>query len=251
MEYLKKIKELRESKGFSQLQLAKAIGLTPTGYNLIESGKRGLDIERLKKIAEALSVNINYFLTDEKTIDYLEMNEIYEVLKLFKEDICLEVEWGLQGFYDDISKKNEELKNFIYFKLSENEIEKYFEIFPNNITNETIETLYPGKTLSELTKNEKLDLIYIDVHFQKELYLALENDSKKNRLIEIKKQIARDFKRFIKEHKGFNLLLKHKFISDERIDETINNIIFSIFPYLGNTIISKKTREKKNRETNT
>jgi transcriptional regulator with XRE-family HTH domain len=66
----KKIKEVREIKGWSQKKLANAIGFeSSTAISLIESGDRRVAIEDLEKIASVLSRNIGYFLGQENKID--------------------------------------------------------------------------------------------------------------------------------------------------------------------------------------
>lgn len=63
----KKIKEARKNKGWSQRQLAKAIGFeTSTAISLIETGERKVTIEDLEKIAEVLHKTIRYFLGEEE-----------------------------------------------------------------------------------------------------------------------------------------------------------------------------------------
>ena len=54
----KKIKSLRERRGWSQQELADRLGYeSDTAIHLIEKGKRGLSIEKLKKVALIFEVS--------------------------------------------------------------------------------------------------------------------------------------------------------------------------------------------------
>lgn len=69
-----KIREAREEAGMSQQELAEKIGFkTGTGISLIELGDRGIAIEGLEKIADALQKDIKFFLgreTDKVDIQF-------------------------------------------------------------------------------------------------------------------------------------------------------------------------------------
>lgn len=79
-----KIRQQREAKGMTQLELAQKIGYTTTGaVSLIESGKRDISIDKVREIAKALDVTPHWLMgwsdspleikTDlELTIDELE-----------------------------------------------------------------------------------------------------------------------------------------------------------------------------------
>ena len=79
-----RIRQQREAKGITQLELARRIGYTTTGaISLIESGKRDLSLDKVREIAKALDVTPHWLMgwsdspleikTDlELTIDELE-----------------------------------------------------------------------------------------------------------------------------------------------------------------------------------
>lgn len=79
-----RIRQQREAKGMTQLELARKIGYTTTGaISLIESGKRDISIDKVREIATALDVTPHWLMgwadspleikTDlELTIDELE-----------------------------------------------------------------------------------------------------------------------------------------------------------------------------------
>lgn len=56
MNITKKIRELRENKGMSQAELAKAAGLSTTYISLMESGKKSPTLKSLEKISTALDI---------------------------------------------------------------------------------------------------------------------------------------------------------------------------------------------------
>ncbi len=53
------IRELRESKGLMQKELARIVGVSPSTFNQYETGKRQPDISTLQLIARALDVTID------------------------------------------------------------------------------------------------------------------------------------------------------------------------------------------------
>lgn len=58
MELTEKIRVLRELKEMSQAELADKIHMSTEGYAKIERGERGLDIQRLTQIANALNISV-------------------------------------------------------------------------------------------------------------------------------------------------------------------------------------------------
>jgi transcriptional regulator with XRE-family HTH domain len=55
----KRIKRFREKADLSQEELAVKVRLTQTSISLIETGKRGVSIATLQKIANALGVKVS------------------------------------------------------------------------------------------------------------------------------------------------------------------------------------------------
>lgn len=53
------VKQLRESRGWSQSQLAEEVGVSQTCISYIEAGTKSPTIKILKKIAETLDVSID------------------------------------------------------------------------------------------------------------------------------------------------------------------------------------------------
>lgn len=93
----KKIRERRLICGLSQADLAKKAGISPQQIQKYETGVTRATIDKLYELAEALSVDISYFLTnisenaaelhcEKKTFDYDNSNvDGEEILKFVKE----------------------------------------------------------------------------------------------------------------------------------------------------------------------
>ena len=60
--------QFRQNAGLSQVKLAKAIGMLPCEYNLIENGKKGglMNSRLIVKLVEALGVEVKDFVYAEK-----------------------------------------------------------------------------------------------------------------------------------------------------------------------------------------
>jgi DNA-binding XRE family transcriptional regulator len=56
---MEKIKKLRIARGFSQLEIAKTIGVARSTYTAIEAGKQELSLEEAKKLATLFGVSID------------------------------------------------------------------------------------------------------------------------------------------------------------------------------------------------
>lgn len=62
-----RIKELREAKGWTQVDLAEHSGVNQGTISRIESGKTGgIDFENLEALADALGVDAGYLIVHEK-----------------------------------------------------------------------------------------------------------------------------------------------------------------------------------------
>lgn len=59
------IELVRKRKGVTKTHIAKKCGKTPTWYTDISNGKRGMSVEALEQIADALEVDVKVFF-DEK-----------------------------------------------------------------------------------------------------------------------------------------------------------------------------------------
>ena len=63
-----RLKELRESKGLTQKEVAEIIGYSEISYARYENGKREPDISTLCKLAEYFNVTVDYLIGRSKVI---------------------------------------------------------------------------------------------------------------------------------------------------------------------------------------
>lgn len=63
---MNRLKEMRKSKGYTQLKMQMLTGIDQSDYSKIESGKRYYTFEQCRKIALALETSMDYLagLTD-------------------------------------------------------------------------------------------------------------------------------------------------------------------------------------------
>ena len=63
---MSRLKELRKTRGFTQVQMQMMTGIDQSDYSKIESGKRYYSFEQCKRIAIALNTSMDYLagLTD-------------------------------------------------------------------------------------------------------------------------------------------------------------------------------------------
>lgn len=82
----RKIKELRMSRGWKQLELADKMGLSRPAISNIESGKRSLTLSTLQRFCEVFSIDISYF--DMETDNYNEALDLTSRIEaLFNSDL--------------------------------------------------------------------------------------------------------------------------------------------------------------------
>lgn len=58
--FARRLKEVRELRGLSQGDLAQRIGILPAGISHLETGRRAPSLLMLKRLADTLSVTIDY-----------------------------------------------------------------------------------------------------------------------------------------------------------------------------------------------
>lgn len=67
-----RIRELREAKGWTQLELAKRAGVTPQSVSRWEQGQSNPRLDQLTRVAEALDVDLSAFAGRKlETVDYI------------------------------------------------------------------------------------------------------------------------------------------------------------------------------------
>ncbi|WP_193311750.1 helix-turn-helix domain-containing protein [Agriterribacter humi] len=60
-----RIRKLRESKDYSQQNMAGELGISTSAYSKIETGKTDPSIGRVEEIAEILEVDVSYFFQEQ------------------------------------------------------------------------------------------------------------------------------------------------------------------------------------------
>lgn len=70
----KKLRDLRISRGWKQLDVAAKIGLSRPAISNIEAGKRSLTLSTLKRFCELYEIDISYFGIE--TENYNELNDL-------------------------------------------------------------------------------------------------------------------------------------------------------------------------------
>jgi len=104
-ELSEKIRLIRLSKNLSQQNIADELGITVSAYSNMERGVTEITIQRLKKIAEILNVNVNDLLVNKTVLD--DKNNNYDSLPQ-KINLILN---ELQSHKDDILYLKTEIKN--------------------------------------------------------------------------------------------------------------------------------------------
>lgn len=64
----KKIKEARENKGFTQIDLANDTQISRASIQLYEANKVNIPFKNLEKIAKSLDIDLDYFLSNKMSI---------------------------------------------------------------------------------------------------------------------------------------------------------------------------------------
>jgi transcriptional regulator with XRE-family HTH domain len=85
-----RIKARREELGLTQLQLARALGVTPQHISVIEKNKRAPSLDSLAKLAQELGVTTDYLITGKESV----VSDIIPVIKADK-NLSLEVKNAL------------------------------------------------------------------------------------------------------------------------------------------------------------
>ena len=107
-EFGDRLKATREARELSQSDLAERAGLQPTAISHFETGRRSPSFDNLKKLADALTVSIDYLLgrVEEPSSSGPAVQQLFRDLsKLTTAD-----QESLAGFAALLAKKNQEKK---------------------------------------------------------------------------------------------------------------------------------------------
>lgn len=86
----KRIRQVRESRGISQSEMAFKIGLTQSNYGRLEKNDARLKVNHIIIIAKALDVSINNLITGAETTGIKYLGEIVHEGKRIILSQCLE-----------------------------------------------------------------------------------------------------------------------------------------------------------------
>lgn len=70
-----KLKDLRQSKGITVYRLSQETGISQNHIRELESGKRNPSVETLRRLCDALGVNLSEMFNDSSDISYLSSDE--------------------------------------------------------------------------------------------------------------------------------------------------------------------------------
>lgn len=71
----KRIKELRKARGLDQLQASSIIGVSRSQWSNLENGKRNLNIQQIKQIADYFGVSLSILGVVSEEIETIELLE--------------------------------------------------------------------------------------------------------------------------------------------------------------------------------
>nr|DAP99986.1 MAG TPA: Helix-turn-helix XRE-family like protein [Caudoviricetes sp.] len=129
------VKKIRNQLGLSQRKVAEQLGITQQGYNLIENGKRKLDVDTIIKLSNIFNINpisiINGEEYDENNI-FAAADELTNKLKRISHPLIIKedsnyIEHYYIGFKDgylEIDEKqvvelNKRTDDFLRFQLEQ------------------------------------------------------------------------------------------------------------------------------------
>ena len=97
MEFKDRLKELRQSKGYSQQELADKLNVSKSTISMLEVGSRQPSIELLEQIANYFNVSLDYINGSEEAINLFLIDKIKELCKANNTTVfTLEQELGLK-----------------------------------------------------------------------------------------------------------------------------------------------------------
>ena len=85
-----RIRSLRENRGFTRIQFAEQISISPDHLKAIERGKRASSIDLLAEISITFDISLNYLILgkiQEKDSIKEELHKVIDVLERFKREL--------------------------------------------------------------------------------------------------------------------------------------------------------------------
>lgn len=81
MEIYERIRSIRLAKNLTQEYMAVQLDIDVANYGRLERGKSKIDIERLKRIADILSVSLEEMVSEKETNQFLKQEKAISILE--------------------------------------------------------------------------------------------------------------------------------------------------------------------------
>lgn len=189
----KRLRELRESRNMSQVELAKALGKSQVAISKYENGNRELDYKMLENYANFFHVSTDYLLgrTEKQNEFYLSAKDYPEILKPFVDNDKSSITFRVDQIGRNVSLKDKQ--DCIVDFLKRNKIEDFNKPFKQlwlllpPQKRESVHTLYelldavrndPSVMTKFNTIEPELILKEPDVNEQKETPILTQKDER-------------------------------------------------------------------------
>lgn len=145
---LENMKQIRQEKGFTQQDIANAIGVSQNAIYNWETGKREPPIDTIEKIANALGVSPVYLIWGSDANEWQELINTEDAIKEESSETLNE----LFSLIKKIITEND--KNDIFTELPEEWLLYYFWLLNNNGQKKAIEQVELLTKIPEYRKDE-------------------------------------------------------------------------------------------------
>ena len=169
-----KIKEARRKQGISQAELSSKLSISPSYLNLIESGKRNINVELLLKIPEILDIDLRELSPKDNT------NLYHDIMELLGENI-----------FEDLEIKNLDVKSFVdvnpfiakamvrlgdeFKKNNKNAFDQVENISEQNVSNN--KSNFPGETVADFLQ-EKQNFFPLLEEYANQVFSEIQNNNR-------------------------------------------------------------------------
>jgi len=219
-----KIKEARRKQGISQAELSGKLSISPSYLNLIESGKRNINVELLLKIPEILDIDLRELSPKDNS------NLYHDIMELLGENI-----------FEDLDIKNLDVKSFVdvnpfiakamvrlgdeFKKNNKNAFDQVENISEQNVSNN--KSNFPGETVADFLQ-DKQNFFPLLEEYANQVFSEIQNNNraryvllgeylKKKHKIKVEEIIPKHNDPFVKK---FDQTRKILFLSDYLTLET-------------------------------
>lgn len=187
----KRISELRKSKGYSQDELAKLLGMSRPSLTQMELGKRNVSVIELKKITDNLSISIDRLLSQDFDIENIELGPAEDDVQ----EVRISIPKLNVGKFKDIllyilekcaGKPN--VGETLLYKLLYFSDFNYYEIYEEHLTGAEYRKLpfgpvpqKSGSIISQMIENKMIERFKTEYHgYPQTRYIPLVKPNLKN-----------------------------------------------------------------------